>query len=346
MTCEPTRPRSRRAWRTVLARAALAGLLGALLFAAPLFAAAADVDHGRALYQQYCVVCHGANPAASEPVGVAYDPDGLALAISRQAQMKFLGSLLTQADLVDITEYIGSVVAPRSVAPQTGWYWNAAESGRGFFVENNAGNVFMAGFQYDANGRATWFTSQGPLVTSKLFASMAMFAGGQTLTGPYQAPAALASPGTVGLTFTRSDSATMNWPGGTTLLARFPFAGGSSVLAPQAGAPESGWWWNETEPGRGYAIEFQGNAIFVCGFMYDTSGNPIWYTTSGTMSAPNRFEGTWMQFANGQAMGAPYRAPALINANVGSALLEFDDARHGTLTLPDGRRVALIRFVF
>lgn len=316
-----------------------------LLLAAPLVAAAADITRGRSLYQSYCTVCHGSNPAASEPVGVAYNPDGLALAISRQAQMRYLGGLLEYEDLVDITEYIGSVAAPRAVEPETGWYWNAAESGRGFFVEKRGNNAFMAGFQYDASGRASWFTSQGSVVSSKLFAPMSMFANGQTLTGPYQAPQALASPGTVGITFNSSTAALMNWPGGTTQLVRFPFAG-ASVVAPQAGAPESGWWWNADEPGRGYAIEFQGNQIFVCGFMYDAAGNPVWYLINGTMAAPNRFEGSWMQFANGQAMGAPYRAPTLVNAQVGAAQLEFTDARSGTLTLPDGRRIALTRFVF
>jgi hypothetical protein len=290
-------------------------------------------------------VCHGANPAASEPVGVAYNPAGLELAISRQVQMQFLGSLLSDEDVVDVTEYIGSVTAPRNIAPQTGWYWNAAESGRGFFIEKNGANVFMAGFQYDASGRASWFTTQGSVVSSKVFAPMSMFANGQTLTGPYVAPQALSSPGTVGLTFTAADLATMNWPGGTTLLARFPFAG-AGVVAAQAGAPESGWWWNASEPGRGYAIEFQGNAIFVCGFMYDGAGNPVWYLINGTMATPTHFEGNWMQFANGQSMGAPYRAPQLINANVGSAKLDFSDARNGTLTLPDGRTIALTRFVF
>jgi hypothetical protein len=321
-----------------------------LLCALPLAAGAADATRGRVLYQDYCTVCHGSNPAASEPVGVAYNPDGLAIAINRQARMRYLADLLDYDDLIDITEYIGSVSAPRAVEPQTGWYWNAAESGRGFFIEKRGNNAFMAGFQYDASGRASWFTSQGAIASSKLFAPMSMFANGQTLTGPYQAPQALSSPGTVGITFNAADAALMNWPGGTTSLVRFPFAGssptGSGVVAPQAGAPESGWWWNPDEPGRGYAIEFQGDRIFLCGFMYDADGNPIWYLINGTMAAPNRFEGAWMQFANGQAMGAPYRAPTLVNAQVGAAAIEFSDARNATLTLPDGRRIALTRFVF
>ena len=317
-----------------------------LALASPALArAAADVENGRTLYQFYCAVCHGSNPAASEPVGVAYDPAGLTFAIGKQVQMQFLASVLSAEDIVDVTEYIGSVAAPRNVSPQTGWYWNAAESGRGFFVEKNGANVFMAGFQYDTTGRASWFTSQGAVASSKTFAPMSMFANGQTLTGAYQPPQALASPGSVGLTFTASTAATMSWPGGTTQLARFPFAG-AQVVAPQSGAPESGWWWNPAEPGRGYAIEFQGNAIFVCGFMYDGAGNPVWYLINGTMATPTHFEGGWMQFANGQAMGAPYRAPQLVNANVGSAVLDFTDARNGTLTLPDGRKIALTRFVF
>ncbi|MGL1204190.1 hypothetical protein ACSTK0_25170, partial [Vibrio parahaemolyticus] len=50
-----------------------------------------------------------------------------------------------------------------------------------------------------------------------------------------------------------------------------------------AGAgPQSGWWWNAAEPGRGYFLESQYSAagdqtIYAGYYMYDDAGNAVWY---------------------------------------------------------------------
>ncbi|HEX4779130.1 MAG TPA: hypothetical protein VH301_00155, partial [Usitatibacter sp.] len=46
--------------------------------------------------------------------------------------------------------------------PQTGWWWNPAEPGRGFSIEAKGNNLFFAAFHYDPSGRATWNVSPGP----------------------------------------------------------------------------------------------------------------------------------------------------------------------------------------
>jgi hypothetical protein len=314
--------------------------------AAPVLVAA-DAERGEALYRQTCASCHGNNPAIGSPATVAYDPDGLLEAMQVIPQMNFLQNALSATDREDITEYIGSVVgAPPVVEPQRGWYWNPAESGRGFFLEKRAGNLFMAAFHYDAQGRATWFTGQGAVASSSFLAPMSTFAGGQTLTGPYQAPVATASPGDLVLDFLSTSTTRLTWPGGVVTLTRFPVAGGSSPQPAQLGAPESGWWWNPSEAGRGYAIEFQGDQVFVAGFMYADDGAPIWYVSAGPMQTPTVYVGRWITFVDGQAMGAPYRAPTLVQPDAGPLALSFSDSKHGTLTLPDGRVIALTRFEF
>ena len=51
----------------------------------------------------------------------------------------------------------------RPQAPQTGWWWNPAESGRGFSIESSGNNLFMAAYLYDVSGRVRPGTSrQGP----------------------------------------------------------------------------------------------------------------------------------------------------------------------------------------
>lgn len=232
------------------------------------------------------------------------------------------------------------VLAGAEAAPQTGWWWNAAESGRGFFIEKRGANLFMAGYYYEAEGRATWFTAAGPMSGSTFSGDMLVFRGGQTLTGAYRAPAQGASPGRVTLSFGSASTATLTWPGGVTALTRFPFGSGG------AGLPENGWWWNAAESGRGYSIEIQGNAVFMVGFMYDEAGNPLWYFAQGTIDSANAFNGAWQQAANGQTLTGPYRAPIFLASPVGSLALTFAGSRAATLTLPNGRQVAITRFDF
>jgi hypothetical protein len=53
--------------------------------------------------------------------------------------------------------------------PEVGWWWNPDESGRGFFIESQGGNVFLAGYFYENDGRATWLVSSsrsGPSANS------------------------------------------------------------------------------------------------------------------------------------------------------------------------------------
>src|SRR5580658_5202911 len=75
-------------------------------------------------------------------------------------------------------------------APASGYWWNPAESGRGFVIEIQGSQMFMAGFLYAVNGEATWVASVGPMTTPTQYSGQLItYKGGQTLTGAYQAPA-------------------------------------------------------------------------------------------------------------------------------------------------------------
>jgi hypothetical protein len=259
---------------------------------------------------------------------------GLALVTVTNRPTPTSGCSVSATGAVDV---IGAATADTS--PQTGWWWNPNESGRGFFIEKRGGNLFMAGYLYEADGRATWFSASGPVSGSSFSADMTTFRGGQTLTGAYVAPTAGASPGRLTLDVTAPDRATLTWPGGTTALQRFVFGSGGGALG------ENGWWWNSGESGRGFSIEVQGNAMFMAGFMYDAAGSPIWYVAQGTL-ASNGFANAWQQFAGGQTLTGPYRGPAVLNSNVGALSLSFASSRAGTLTLPNGRSLPITRFDF
>ena len=229
------------------------------------------------------------------------------------------------------------------IVPQTGWYWNAAEGGRGYFIENRNGSIFMGAFLYTPEGPAWWFVGSAPVTGPDFSSPMYTLQGGQSLSGAFKTATTTPSPGTVQLKFATDSTATMTWPGGTVNLVRFPITDLTTVKAPQEGAPEPGWWWNERESGRGFSIGFEEKQIFICGFMYDDAGQPTWYVSTGAMSTPSLYQGQWLLLANGQAMGAPYKPAQTINANAGSLKIDFSDRRNAVMTLPDGRTIPLTR---
>ena len=49
---------------------------------------------------------------------------------------------------------------------------------------------------------------------------------------------------------------------------------------------------------------------------------------------------------HGQTLTGPYKAPIIINSNVGPVTIVFQDAANALLTLPTGRQVAITRHRF
>jgi hypothetical protein len=211
--------------------------------------------------------------------------------------------------------------------PQTGWWWNPAESGRGFFIEMQGDTLFMAAYLYEADGRATWRVSAGTATgpysyTGRLLA----VSGGQTLLGDYQAPTEV-DAGEIKLQFADSRHGTLTWPGGSIPIERQVWSADAASFRP------NGWWWNPNESGRGFCIEVKGNTLVMAGFMYDDSGNPLWYLSFGPMATPMRYEGALLRFSGGQTMSGPYHEPAYVA--VGSVAIDWASLDQATLTLSD-----------
>ena len=106
---------------------------------------------------------------------------------------KWLGSLCATVMLC-----VGTGLA--QAAPENGWWWNPNESGRGFSIEIQGDTLFMAGYLYENDGRASWMASSGPMQNATSYQGRFLaFSNGQTLAGPYQAPAAATDAGAVSL---------------------------------------------------------------------------------------------------------------------------------------------------
>jgi hypothetical protein len=143
-----------------------------------------------------------------------------------------------------------------------------------------------------------------------------------------------------------TDGHAIDRTGATKTPAPTNFAGQTGTLQASF-TPQAGFWYNPAEGGRGYVIEQHGNNLFVGGFMYDANGNAIWYASGpGAMANGTTYTGVWQQYGGGETLTGSYKAPAVVNAGVGSITLVFLTPSTATLTLPDGRQIQLQRYPF
>jgi hypothetical protein len=62
-------------------------------------------------------------------------------------------------------------------------------------------------------------------------------------------------------------------------------------ISQHAGSEKNGWWYNKDALGSGISIEIQNGDLFMGWYTYDQNGNPIWLSSSGTVTG-NAFSGT------------------------------------------------------
>ena len=167
---------------------------------------------------------------------------------------------------------IPSDIQCKPEAPQTGWWWNPQEDGRGYSIEVRANHYFMASFLYDASGRASWYVStgegatlDGSLITGRLLSAK----GGQSLGGAYPGFPTIKDEGAITMAFNDFQHGTLVWAGGTVPIQRFNIVPNGLTKSALPGQPEAGWWWNPDESGRGFFLEWQGGVLDIAGYMYD-----------------------------------------------------------------------------
>ncbi|MSP48859.1 MAG: hypothetical protein EXQ95_05980 [Alphaproteobacteria bacterium] len=236
---------------------------------------------------------------------------------------------------------LAAAVEPPALKPETGWWWNPDEPGRGFVIERSGAQIMIGALAYEADGRSSWYLSSGSMRCGVEFSStLVSYGGGQTLSGRFRKPTAAHEAGRIGIRFLSPTQATLALPNGRAVpLERYRLDGGARPDF----EPDTGWWWNPTEPGRGFVVEARNGALLLTGAMYDERGNPVWYVSHGPLAEGRTYRGRWLRLAGGMTLDGDYRVPTDA-ADAGSIVLEFADATAATLTLPDGRLLPINRF--
>ncbi|MEM6574773.1 MAG: hypothetical protein AAF736_10910 [Pseudomonadota bacterium] len=121
----------------------------------------------------------------------------------------------------------------------------------------------------------------------------------------------------------------------------------------QAFVPESGFYWNPEQPGRGYAIEVQDRQVFLPIYTYTDEANatlrePLWFSALGTLTATvtgpvsYRFDDELVFSEDGQCLGCAFRDP--VSTFTGRPIsLTFETLTTGQLLI-DGELIPIQRF--
>jgi hypothetical protein len=234
--------------------------------------------------------------------------------------------------------------------PQTGWWWNPAEDGRGFSVEVRGNNIFFAAFLYDVTGRSTWYVATGPVSLDGSLYNGPLYGarGGQTLGGVYAGRPTLTDEGPITLAFANAATGTIVWPGGSVPIQRFNIVQNGVNLPPAPNQPESGWWWNEEESGRGFFMEWQAGTLDIAGYMYDDAGNSVWYLSVDSMKGATgqTFTQNWWSYGNGQTLTGAWKPNTRLSTTVAPVTIQFSGPDTALMTLPNGRTTSLKRHRF
>jgi YVTN family beta-propeller protein len=254
---------------------------------------------------------------------------------------------------------------------QSGWWWNPAEGGRGYFIDNQQNSLYFAALVYDSSGNDTWYVASGasPTTPNCTFSgTLQTFGGGQTLTGVYRSPTSASTLGNVSITFSDASHAIASFPGETVALQRYLYTSGPTTNTQATYDQATGIYWNPAEGGRGFGIEVQNGVLYMVGWMYDGTGRPVWYAAGPTTESlvaqreaprsritgigpppppPPPFFAQWVEYTGGQSFVGPYRSPSVLNADSGSMTLQFQTQYGGaaTLTLPNGAQIPLQHYV-
>ncbi len=183
------------------------------------------------------------------------------------------------ARVANYREWIRSYVPEAQFAsPIPAGYWTIeGTAGGAVAVDISADRFVAAVMMFSDDGQPAWYFTAGPTFTpTSLAGTLYRIYGGTTLPDiRYEPPAGSNVAGAVAITFDGADTARAVINDRAYTLRRTTLAAGRPV--PAAGMPENGWYYNTSQPGRGYFVETQGTAMMITAFAYtgnDDDGAP------------------------------------------------------------------------
>lgn len=122
----------------------------------------------------------------------------------------------------------------------------------------------------------------------------------------------------------------------------------SPSWAARSFTPQAGTWVISDEvdgkPGRGFAIDVQGNTFFMQVFGYEKNGDATFYAASGQMEG-DTVTAPLLRYQGGRSFGSEPR-DAQEDKSIGDVTLSFRNGLQGTIQLPGEPAKDIERFIF
>ena len=130
-------------------------------------------------------------------------------------------------------------------------------------------------------------------------------------------------------------------------MASLALLGSAGAHAARDFTPQAGTWVVSEElsgkPGRGLAIDVQGNTFFMQVFGYEKNGDATFYTATGQMDG-NAVTAPLMRYQGGRSFGGGAR-DAVEDKSLGDVTVSFRNGLAGTVQFPGEPAVAIERFL-
>lgn len=111
---------------------------------------------------------------------------------------------------IELTNFMADMVSGESESRDiTGWWYDPAYNGMGFFIEARGETLFMAWYRYENDGSTQWLTSSGnfPNDSSVYDGSLSLWQDGQIPGGEYKQPKEQEDQGHIHIQFQSDSSA-------------------------------------------------------------------------------------------------------------------------------------------
>jgi uncharacterized protein (TIGR03437 family) len=230
---------------------------------------------------------------------------------------------------------------PRAI-PANGW-WNSPVAPSTFYaIEAENGVVRLGTLTYSASGQPTWSLARCVQTTPGTYVGTAeQYTGGWALNKAPGPPTAIVDGAAVRLAFSSATTAMLQIGTQTIPIQRYQFS--DQWASPMLGAPRAGWWDQPSQSGRGYFLEAQGSTLFVGGLIYDSSGQPSWFTSTGPVDASGNFSANLTVCSAAVNTDGTLQSP-VCNATADTVRLVFSAPWRAMLTLSQESPVEIRRY--
>ncbi len=205
-------------------------------------------------------------------------------------------------------------------ADLSGMWWDVNKPGTGVYIDYKDGaGVCGSWYLYDERGNPLWLTFVGRAENNIFNGDLYEFTGppmGQT----WDNSSIRSEPvGSIRLDLTNPDQLSMKYEIGRE-------TGSLNLTRFSSESCRGSLWWDINKQGQGLAhFHFAGSSgedlTGIVWYVYDTSGNPTWYTAIGNPDA-SRFDA--LQFT-GPALGDPWDSTLVKSTKAGTITAKFDE---------------------